>query len=235
MRVAREQMRDRNYFGCMMVHTGRADGLISGITKHFPDTIRPALQIIGPLHQDGTIAGIYLSIIKNRPYFIADMTVNINPTAEQLADIAITSAEFVKRFDIEPKVAMLSFSNFGSARNPASTKVAQAVEFVKQKDPTLIVDGEMQADTAVVASIIKESYPQSNLAKYGGANILICPDLSSGNISQKLLKALGSNVEGIGPLLVGLKKPVHVLQLGTYDERDVVNVTAIAVVDAQRR
>ncbi|MDQ7064384.1 MAG: NADP-dependent malic enzyme [candidate division KSB1 bacterium] len=224
-----------NYFGCLMVHLGHADGMVSGVTRHYPDTIRPALQIVRPRHEGGVIAGVYIMLKRNKVYFFADTTVNIQPSAEQLAEIALMTAEFARQFDIEPRVAMLSFSNFGSARTPESQKVAEATALIRQKAPDLVVDGEVHADTALIRNVLRENFPLSTLAKYGGANVLIFPDLDAGNIAYKLVNTMADEVEAIGPLLIGLRKPVHVLQFGTNDERDIMHVTAIAVVDAQHR
>jgi malate dehydrogenase (oxaloacetate-decarboxylating)(NADP+) len=173
-----------------------------------------------------------MMILKDKLFFFADATVNIEPTAEDLAEIALLCAREVPRFDVEPRVAMLSFSNFGGTRHPLADKVRQAVEIVKRRAPELIIDGEMQADTAVVPEIIDEVYPFSPLHGNGGANVLIFPNLEAGNVAYKLLQRLGG-AEAIGPILLGMRKPVHVLQIGDFDEMDVVNMTAIAVVDAQ--
>ncbi len=226
---AREYMRDNTIYGCMMVHKGDADAIIAGATQNYPDTIRPALQIFGTKEGVSKVAGVYILTIKNQVYFFADTTVNIEPTEEDLAEIAINTAEMARRFGVEPRVAMLSFSNFGSAKHPLSEKVRRATEIVKKKAPDLIIDGEMQADTAVVPEIISEIYPFSTLK--GGANILIFPDLQSGNIAYKLMQRLG-NAEAIGPILMGMKKPVHVLQRGC-EVRDIVNISSIAVVESQ--
>jgi malate dehydrogenase (oxaloacetate-decarboxylating)(NADP+) len=225
-------MRRRNYFGAMMVHMGDADGLVSGLTNAYPETIRPALQIIGTRPDVQRVAGLYMMVFKDRVLFFADATVNINPTAEDLADIAILCAKEVRRFDVEPRVAMLSFSNYGSTRHPLADKVRQAVEIVKRRNPDFIIDGEMQANTAVAPEIIDETYPFSPLKGKGGANVLIFPNLEAGNVAYKLLQTL-SGVDAIGPILMGMRKPVHVLQIGDFNEVDVVNMTAIAVVDAQ--
>lgn len=226
---AREYMRDNTIYGCMMVHKGDADAIIAGVTQNYPDTIRPALQIFATKEGVSKVAGVYIITIKNQVYFFADTTVNIEPTEEDLAEIAINTAEMARRFGVEPRVAMLSFSNFGSVKHPLSEKVRRATEIVKKKVPDLIIDGEMQADTAVVPEIISEIYPFSTLK--GGANVLIFPDLQSGNIAYKLLQRL-ANAEAIGPILMGMKKPVHVLQRGC-EVRDIVNMSSIAVVEAQ--
>jgi malate dehydrogenase (oxaloacetate-decarboxylating)(NADP+) len=217
-------------FGSMMVRLGDADGLIGGLTTHYPDTIRPALQVIDVRAEVREVAGVYLLITaKGDLYFLADATVNIEPSAEQLAEIAIMAAEKAYRFNVEPRIAMLSFSNFGSTRHPLAAKVRRAVELVRQRAPGLMVDGEMQADTAVEPQILDETYPFSALK--GGANVLVFPNLEAGNIAYKLLQRIGG-AEAIGPLLTGLSKPVHVLQRGS-EVNDIVHVAAIAVVDAQ--
>jgi len=219
-----------NYFGSMMVRMGDADGLISGLTSHYPDTIRPALQIIRMDERFTRVSGLYIMITKKGTFFFADTTVNIDPTPEELAEIAIASAETARRFNIEPVVALLSFSNFGSTENPYSLKVKKAVEIIRQKAPDLIVDGEMQADTAVVPEIIDEMYPFSTLKGKGPANVLIFPDLNSANIAYKLVYRIGG-ADVIGPILMGMKKPVHVLQTGA-EVSEIVNMAAIAVVEA---
>ncbi len=217
-------------FGSMMVRLGDADGLIGGLTTHYPDTIRPALQVIEVRKEVREVAGVYLLITaKGELYFLADATVNIEPDAEQLAEIAIMAAEKAYRFNVEPRIAMLSFSNFGSTRHPLADKVRRAVELVRQRAPGLTIDGEMQADTAVEPQILDETYPFSKLK--GGANVLVFPNLEAGNIAYKLLQRIGG-AEAIGPLLTGLSKPVHVLQRGS-EVNDIVHVAAIAVVDAQ--
>jgi len=213
-----------------MVRMGDADALIGGLTTHYPDTIRPALQVIQHRPELNKVAGVYILITpKGDMYFLADATVNIEPTSEELAEIAIEAAEKARRFSLEPRVAMLSFSNFGSTRHPLSDKVRRAVDLVRERAPGLMIDGEMQADTAVVPQIIEETYPFSSLK--GGANVLIFPNLEAGNIAYKLLQRIGG-AELIGPLLTGLSKPVHVLQRGS-EVNDIVHVAAVAVVDAQ--
>jgi malate dehydrogenase (oxaloacetate-decarboxylating)(NADP+) len=217
-------------FGSVMVRLGDADALVGGLTTHYPDTIRPALQVIEVRPELKRVAGVYVLITpKGDIYFLADATVNIEPTAEDLAEIAIMAAEKARRFNQEPRVAMLSFSNFGSTRHPLADKVRRAVELVRQRAPGLMIDGEMQADTAVTPHIIEDTYPFSTLK--GGANVLIFPNLESGNIAYKLLHRIGG-AELIGPLLTGLSKPVHVLQRGS-EVNDIVHVAAVAVVDAQ--
>jgi malate dehydrogenase (oxaloacetate-decarboxylating)(NADP+) len=227
---AEKTIRNPTTFGSMMVRLGDADALIGGLTTHYPDTIRPALQVIDVRPELRRVAGVYVMITqKGDIYFLADATVNIEPTAEDLAEIAIMAAEKARRFNQEPRVAMLSFSNFGSTHHALSEKVRRAVELVRQKAPGLMIDGEMQADTAVTPLIIEETYPFSTLK--GGANVLIFPNLESGNIAYKLLQRVGG-AEMIGPLLTGLSRPVHVLQRGS-EVNDIVHVAAVAVVDAQ--
>ncbi len=216
-------------YGMMMVHTGDADGLVAGLTQSYPDTIRPALQIIKPLPGISTIAGLYMLVFKNDVKFITDATVNFDPTAEQLAEIAVLAAEKVRSFDIVPRIAMLSFSNFGSTRHPSAQKMAKAAELVKKRAPELMVDGEMMADTAVSPEIIETLYPFSTLKE--AANLLVCPNLESANIAYKLLAKLGG-AEMYGPILLGMRKPVYVLIPGN-EVADIVNVTAMAVRDAQ--
>jgi malate dehydrogenase (oxaloacetate-decarboxylating)(NADP+) len=228
---ALKRMRIRNYFGSMMVEEGDADGLISGITQSYPDTIRPALQIIDTRPGVKRVSGAYILILEGRLFFLADTTVNIDPTPEELAEIALLTVEFVRRFDIVPRVAMLSFSNFGSNRHPVAQKVKRAVEILRGLAPDLEMDGEMQADTAVLESILRESYPWSRLTE--PANVLIFPELQSANIAYKLIWRL-ANCEAIGPILLGMGKPVHVLQ-GGVEVTDIVNMAAICVVDAQER
>jgi len=228
---ARRIMRrkSRTHFGCMMVRMGDADTLLSGIDTHYPDTIRPALEVIGKQEGLSSVHGLYMMVFKKGIFFMADTTVCIEPTPAELAETAILAADKAQMLDIEPKVAMLSFSNFGSTNHPQALKVKKAVEIVKERVPNLKVDGEMQADTAVVPEILETNYPFANFK--GQANILVFPDLNSGNICYKLLARLGG-AEAIGPILMGMKKPVHVLQRGD-DVTDIVNMAAIAVVDAQ--
>jgi len=226
---ARNTVRRPINYGMMMVRTGDADGLVAGLTQHYPETIRPALQIIRPREGLQTIAGMYMLVFKDEVRFITDSTVNFDPTAEQLADIAILAAEKARSFDIVPRVAMLSFGNFGSTRHPLSDKVAKATELVKRRMPELMVDGEMMADTAVSPDILDSLYPFSSLK--GGANILVCPSLESANIATKLLMKLGG-AEGYGPILLGMSRPVYLVIPGN-EVADIVNVTAMAVRDAQ--
>ena len=226
---AQEWMLNNNYFGAMMVHMGDADGFLAGVSQHYPDTIRPALQIIRTGEGVERVSGLYVIVTKKDFYFFADTTVNIEPTSEQLAEIAILSAEVARWFNVEPRVAMLSFSNFGSTRHPLADKVRKATALVKENAPGLIVDGEMQADTAVVPELIAEDYPFSRVK--GDANVLIFPSLEAGNIAYKLMMRIGG-AEALGPILLGMAKPVHVLARGSEVE-EIVNMAAIAVVHAQ--
>jgi len=221
--------KNRNYFGAMMVEKGDADTLLSGISHHYPETIRPALEIIGKQDNLSKVHGLYMMVTKKEAVFFADTTVTIEPTAEELAETAILTAEKAKYFEVEPRVAMLSFSNFGSALHPLTSKVAKATRLVKEMAPDLIVDGEIQANVALDPELIEKQYSFSQLK--GNANVFIFPDLQSGNIAYKLLHKLGG-AEQIGPILMGTKKPVHVLQRGD-DVTDIVNMAAVAVVDAQ--
>jgi malate dehydrogenase (oxaloacetate-decarboxylating)(NADP+) len=223
-------MRDRNHFGCMMVETGEADAMISGLTKNYADTIRPAIQIIGCEEGVQKIAGMYLLLTKRGPLFMADTTVNFNPTAEELADITLMVAREVRNFNLTPRIAMLSYSNFGSSDSPEARLVARATELVKQRNPSLIVDGEMQVSMAFNKDLLKENYPFTDLADKD-VNTLIFPNLAAGNVAYNLLKEVG-DADAVGPILLGLKKPVHVLQLGS-SVRSIVNMALIAVVDAQ--
>lgn len=221
--------KNRGYYGAMMVQEGDADTLLSGIDHHYPETIRPALEIIGKKDGLSKVHGAYMMVTKKDVAFFADTTVTIEPTAEELAEIAILTAEKARHFDIEPRVAMLSFSNFGSAIHPLTLKVQKATALVKEWAPELNVDGEIQANVALDPELVEQQYPFSTLK--GNANVFVFPDLQSGNISYKLLHKLGG-AEQIGPILMGLKKPVHVLQRGDA-VADIVNMAAVAVVDAQ--
>ncbi|MBI3666270.1 MAG: NADP-dependent malic enzyme [Acidobacteria bacterium] len=226
---ALEMLRNPISFGAMMVRRQDADGMVAGITKHYPETIRPALQIINLRPGVNRVSGLYMLIINRQLYFLADTTVNIEPTSEDLAEITVLAAERAREFDVEPRVALLSFSNFGSARHPLSDKVRRAVEIVRRRDPNLVVDGEMQADTALNPDLMQRFFDFSRLKTE--ANVLIFPCLEAANIAYKLLMRLAS-AEAIGPILMGLSRPVAVLQKG-FDVQDVVTMTALAVLDAQ--
>ncbi|MEY3060297.1 MAG: hypothetical protein RL000_1649 [Bacteroidota bacterium] len=228
---ASKLMKDRNYFGCMMVEMGEADAMISGLSRNYPDTIRPAIQIIGTEDGVSKIAGMYIMLTKKGPLFLADTTVNFNPTAEELADITLLVAKEVRTLGVEPRIAMLSYSNFGSSDTPEAITVRNARSIVKQKNPSLIVDGEVQGIVAFNKEIMRENYPFSELVDKGAVNTLIFPNLSAGNIAYNLLQEVGE-ADAIGPVLLGLKKPVHVLQLGS-STRSILNMVLIAVIDAQ--
>ncbi len=225
-------MKDRNHFGCMMVEMGEADAMISGLTKNYPDTIRPALQIIGKEEGVKKIAGMYILLTKRGPLFLADTTVNFNPTPEEIADIALLVANEVKNFNFTPVIALASYSNFGSSNSPEARIMAEARDIIKSKAPDLIVDGEMQVSMAFNNELMKENYPFCELIDKK-VNTLIFPNLSSGNIAYNLLKEVGG-ADAIGPILLGLKKPVHILQLGS-SVRSIVNMALIAVTDAQHK
>ena len=227
---ADELMNDNNIFGSMMVRMGDADAIVSGVTQNYPETIRPALQVIGVREGIHKVSGVYLVITrKGDLYVLADATVNIEPTAEDLAEIALCAAQEARRFDIEPRVAMLSFSSFGSTKHPLCDKMRRAAELARYADPSLIIDGEVQGNIAVSAKKMEEAFPFSALK--GGANVLIFPDLQSCNIACKLLGSIGG-AETVGPILAGMAKPVHLLQRGVEVE-EIVNITTIAVVEAQ--
>lgn len=229
---AKKYMRDRNHFGAMMVELGEADALISGLTKNYPNTIRPALQIIGMDESVKKVAGMYLMLTKQGPIFLADTTVNIEPCAEDLVDITNIVAKSVKKFNITPRIAMLSYSNFGSSETKSAINVREAVRILHERCPDLIVDGEMQANFALNANLLKDNFPFSKLAGEP-ANTLIFPNLEAGNAAYKILQEIGG-AEAVGPILIGMKKPVHILQLGS-SVREIVNMITIAVVDAQSK
>ncbi|HEY4640621.1 MAG TPA: NADP-dependent malic enzyme [Thermoanaerobaculia bacterium] len=229
---AKRILNSRNYFAMMMLDQGDADGVIAGLRAYYPATLRPALQILKTRPGTRWVSGAYLLMFKGgRTIVLADTTVNINPTAEQLVEIALQTAETARRFNIEPRVAMVSFSNFGSTKDAATEKVREAVRMLKERHPELVVEGEMQADTAVVPDIAKSDYPWS--AIQGDANVLVFANLDAANAAYKLLWRLGG-AEVIGPILQGLAKPVHVLQRGV-DVNDIVNMAAMAVLDAQEQ
>jgi malate dehydrogenase (oxaloacetate-decarboxylating)(NADP+) len=229
MEQARREMHERTSFGMMMVEMGDADGCVDGLVKHYPETIRPALQILGKRQGIHYACGMYVIVLKNDIKFFADPTVNIHPSAECLAEIAISTAEACRWFDIEPRVAMLSYSNFGSTPNEDTARVAEAVRLVRARRPELMVDGEMQVDTALDPETRNEFFGWSDLKE--NANVLIFPDLASGNVAYKLMGKLGG-AETIGPILLGMRKPVNVLQRGC-DVNTIVNMAALTVVRAQ--
>jgi malate dehydrogenase (oxaloacetate-decarboxylating)(NADP+) len=224
---ARQMMRQSTYYGSMMVELGHADGLLGGAAMSYPEMLRPALHVIGA-KEGSRLAGIYMMITKRKVYWFADTTVNINPSPEELADIAIQTADHVKKFmNVDPRVAMLSYSNFGSNQGPETSVVQMATEIVKRKRPDVVIDGEMQADTALVPEISAEEFPFNKVP--GNANVLIFPDLQSGNIAYKLMARMGG-ADAIGPILVGMNKPVFVLQRGS-DVNDIVNMAAITAME----
>jgi malate dehydrogenase (oxaloacetate-decarboxylating)(NADP+) len=229
---ARKMMRDRNYFGAMMVENGMADAMISGLTRKYGQPIKPALEIINVQSGVRKVAGLYIMVTKRGPYFFADTTMNADPTAEELADIAVLTANTVKQYNITPRIAMLSYTNFGSASGEVPKKVAKAVDILHANYPGLIVDGDLQANFATNNNLLKERFPFSTLVDKD-VNTFIFPNLAAGNIAYKLMQELGG-AEAIGPVLMGLNKPVHVLQLGST-VREIVNMITIAVVDAQNR
>jgi len=229
---ANKAMKERTHFGCMMVETGEADAMISGLSRKYADTIRPALQIIGKDENVRKIAGMYIMLTKRGPLFLADATVNFNPRADELADITQLVAKEVRAFGVTPRVAMLSYSNFGSSDSNEAKIVARAREIVKEREPNLVCDGEVQPIVAFNKEILKENYPFSELVN-GDPNVLIFPNLASGNIAYNLLQEVGE-ADAIGPILLGLKKPVHILQLGS-SVRSIFNMVLIAVVDAQMK
>jgi len=229
---AYKKMKDRNHFGCMMVEMGDADAMISGLTRNYADTIKPAIQIIGTEEGVDKIAGMYIMLTNRGPLFLADTTVNFNPTSEELANITLLVAREVRSFGITPRVAMLSYSNFGSSNTAEAIMVRDARALVKQRNPSLIVDGEIQGIMAFNKEILRDNYPFSELLK-GDVNTLIFPNLSAGNIAYNLLQEVGG-ADSIGPVLLGLKKPVHVLQLGS-SVRSIFNMVMIAGIDAQQK
>ena len=222
---ARKKMRDRNYFGCMMVNTGDADAMVTGFTRTYPNAIKPALQVIGRRSGVNLVAGMYVLMTKKGPLFLADTAINKNPSTIEIADIALLATIAVRQFGIVPRVGLLSYSNFGSSQDDNTRKMAAARDILKQRFPGMIVDGEMQSNFALNTELLQQKFPFSELAKYG-ANVLIFPNLDAGNISYKLIQEL-TGAEAIGPLLMGLDKPVHILQYGcTVNE--IVNMATIA-------
>jgi malate dehydrogenase (oxaloacetate-decarboxylating)(NADP+) len=227
---ARQIMRERMYFGCMLVETGAADAMVTGITRKYADPIRAALQVIGARENVRKVAGMYIVITKYGPFFFADTTVNVDPDAQDLVDITVLTANAVKQFNIVPRVAILSYSNFGSVSGDIPEKTKRAVEILHKNYPGLIVDGDVQANVALNNNLLKEHFPFSELVDKK-VNTLIFPNLASGNIAYKMMQEIGG-AEAIGPILLGTKKPVHILQLGS-SVREIVNMATIAVVDAQ--
>ena len=224
-------MRERNYFGSMMVDQGMADAFISGISRNYPSTLRPALQIIGTEEGVDKVAGMFILNTKKGTLFLADTTIIINPSAEELANIAMLTAKTVRRFNVVPRIALLSYSNFGSSMNSKVAKITEALKIINEAEPNLSIDGEIQADFALNKEKREQIFPFSNLKE--NANTLIFPNLDSGNIAYKLMQEF-DDVEAIGPILIGMKKPVHILQL-SCSVRDIVNMVTIAVIDAQTK
>ncbi|CAH0995608.1 NADP-dependent malic enzyme [Emticicia aquatica] len=227
---ATQLMRNRNYFGAMMVETGEADAMIGGMTRNYPETIRPALQIIGQQEGVKKVSGMYILMSRFGPLFLADTTVNFNPTVDEIVEITELAAKEVEKFNIKPRIALLTYSNFGSANGDDAIKMQKAVAILKDKHPNMVVDGEMQAHLPFDIELLKENHPFSDLVD-GRANTLIFPNLSSSNIAYNIVKEI-ANIDKIGPILLGMKKPVHVLQLGST-VREIVDMVAIAVVEAQ--
>ena len=228
---AHDMIRRRAYFGAMMVDSGAADTMIGGMTRNYPDTIRPALQVIGRQEGVKKVSGMYVLMSRFGPLFLADTTVNFNPSAEEIVEIAELAAKEVEKFNIKPRIALLTYSNFGSTEGEDALKMRRAVEMLKARNPKMIVDGEMQAHLPFDTTLLKANHPFSDLAD-GRANVLIFPNLSASNIAYNLVKEV-AGIEKVGPVLLGLKKPIHVLQLGSTT-REIVNMIAIAVVDAQK-
>ncbi|MFY7827277.1 MAG: NADP-dependent malic enzyme [Flectobacillus sp.] len=227
---AQEVIRRRNYFGCMMVETGEADAMVGGMSRNYPDTIRPALQTIGRQKGVKKVSGMYILMSRFGPLFLTDTSVNFNPSAEEIVEIAELAAKEVEKFNIKPRIALLTYSNFGSADGDDAIKMRKALGILKERNPEMIVDGEMQAHLPFNLDLLKENHPFCDLVD-GGANVLVFPNLSASNIAYNLVKEI-ANIEKIGPVLLGLDKPIHLLQLGSTT-REIVNMVAIAVVDAQ--
>ena len=227
---AHDMVRRRNYFGCMMVETGDAEAMIGGMTRNYPDTIRPALQVVGRQPGVKKVSGMYILMSRFGPLFLADTSVNFNPTAEEIVEITELAAKEVEKFNIKPRIALLTYSNFGSADGADAIKMRQAVQMLKAKHPAMTVDGEMQAHLPFDTALLQENHPFCALAD-GSANVLIFPNLSASNIAYNLVKEV-AGIEKMGPILLGLKKPIHLLQLGSTT-REIVNMIAISVVDAQ--
>ncbi len=228
---AQRRLFNGNYFGCMMVARGDADALLTGTTTTYPEALRPALEVIGANPRAGLVAGMYMLVFEKQVVFCGDTTVNIQPTSEQLAQVAAAAGRMVRALGQEPRIAMLSFSDFGSVRHPEAERVARAVTLLRELDPSIVVDGEMQADTAVEGRMLAELFPFSALKE--PANVLIFPNLSAGNIAYKLLHHLGG-ATAVGPILVGMAQSVHILEIGA-DVQEIVNMAAVAVMDAQDR
>jgi malate dehydrogenase (oxaloacetate-decarboxylating)(NADP+) len=232
MYESKKIMRERNYFGAMMIHAGDADAMVSGVTRKYRDVLKPALEVIGTQKDVDKIAGMYILITKKGPVFLADTTVNFDLSSEEIADLANNVAKTIRKFKVTPRIALLSYSNFGSAPGKDADKMAKAVKIIHEKYPSLTVDGEVQANFALNNEMMQDQFPFSELA-HKEVNTLIFPNLSSGNIAYKLLQEMTEG-EAIGPVLVGLRKSIHVLQLGS-SVREIVNMVKVAVVDAQNK
>ena len=232
MTEALKVMRDRNYFGASMVEFGEADAMISGLTKNYVNVIKPALQIIGTEEGLNRVAGMYMMMTEKGPVFFGDTTVNVDPTVDELVDLTLLLDKAVRKFNIQPRIALLSYSNFGSNNGEIPEKTRKAVKILHEKYPDMVVDGEMQGNFAINTALLKDNFPFSRLAD-APANTLVFPNLESGNIAYKLLQELGG-AEAIGPILLGLKKPVHIVQLGS-SVREIVNMVTIAVLDVQAK
>ena len=229
---ANKLMRDRNYFGAAMVEFGEADAMISGLTKNYASTVKPALQVIGTEEGVNRVAGMYMMMTRKGPVFFGDTTVNVNPTVGELVDLTLLLEKAVRQFNIQPRIALLSYSNFGSNEGPIPDKMRKAVNILHQNHPDIVVDGDMQGNFAINNCLLKENFPFSSLAD-APANTLVFPNLESGNIAYKLLQELGG-AEAVGPILLGLKKPVHIVQLGS-SVREIINMVTIAVLDVQAK
>ncbi|MDC3202694.1 phosphate acyltransferase, partial [Schleiferiaceae bacterium] len=232
MGECRSKIKSREYYGNMMLRDGAADALISGLTVKYPTALRPILRIIGMEEGMRKAAGMYILLSKRGPMFFADTTINLDPTVEDLVQMVLNVADTVKRTNITPKVALLSYSNFGSSNGPDARKMAQASSILRKEHPDLIVDGEMQANFALEPELLKESFPFSDLVGHQ-ANVFIFPNLAAGNITYKMLQSFGA-AEAIGPMLIGTKSSAHVLQLGA-SVREIVNMATLAAVDARNR
>jgi malate dehydrogenase (oxaloacetate-decarboxylating)(NADP+) len=226
---ARALVRDPSIYGLVMVSRGDADGFVGGMYKPYPETIRPAIQIVGLRDGVSRVSAVNLLVLKDRLLFCADTMVNVEPTADELAEIAILAADTARFFDVEPRVALLSFSNFGSARHPSAARVAEAAQLARERRPDLVIDGELNVETALVDEIAREHFPHSEIQ--GDANVLIFPNLAAGNIGYKIAHRLGK-ADMVGPILMGMRRPVNVLPPGV-SAADIVNVAAITAVAAE--
>jgi malate dehydrogenase (oxaloacetate-decarboxylating)(NADP+) len=229
---AQKLMRERNYFAAMMVNEGEADALVTGHSRSYPSVVKPMLQLIDKAQGASLVATANMMMTARGPMFLSDTAININPSAQDLVNIALMTAKTAKMFGVEPVIAMVSFSNFGSSSHASASKVREAVAYLHKNHPEMIVDGEIQADFALNPEMLQEKFPFSKLAGKK-VNTLVFPNLESANITYKLLKEL-YKVNSIGPIMMGMGKPVHVFQLGASVE-EMVNMAAIAVIDAQEK